>query len=195
MIKDLKFKDIYNFLPRFVAGDEVEYKDGKYLSPVARRFEWNHAEFGLVISPALITSEPDGTKHYFPGKRERIVESALMELADPENPNFHEKESALVFRLNFLFKVVSDLSEDMHITPDEIDLSLHILADTKYELTCGTSEFRFYSIEQLSNVEKDNEVYYCAKLTSIAPGAGMVFDCLFGEKNLSDLVKEFGSTF
>jgi len=192
MIKDPKFKDIYNFLPRFVGDDEAEYEDGKYLTPVERRFEWNHAEFGLFISPAVITGEPGGAKHYFPGKREQIVESALIELADPENPNFHEKESILVVRLNFLSKVVSDLSEDIHLTPDEIDLALHVLADTKYELTCGTSEFMFYSIEQLSRIEKDGEVYYCAKLTSLAPGAGMVFDCLFGQKNLSELVEEFG---
>ena len=192
MIKDLKFKDIYNFLPRFVAGDEVVYEDDKYLSPIERRFEWNHAEFGLVISPAMITAEPYGNKHYFPGKREQIVESALIELADPENPNFHEKESALVIRLNFLFEVVSDLSGEAPLTLGEIDLALHVLADTKYKLTCGTSEFRFYSIEQLSRIEKNGEVYYCVKLTSITPGAGEVFDCLFGQKKLGNLVEEFG---
>lgn len=194
MVKDLKFKDIYNFLPRFVAGDEVEYRDGKYLSPVERRFEWNHTEFGLVISPALITGESGGSKHYFPGKRERIVESALIELADPENPNFHETESILVVRLNFLVEVVAELSEETLLSAGDIDLALHVLADTKYKLTCGDSQFRFYSIEQLSRVERNGEVYYRAKLTSTAPGAGTVFDYLFGQKKLSAMVEEFGAT-
>ena len=142
----------------------------------------------------MIRCKPDGEKHYFPGKREQIVESALIELADPENPNFHEKESALVVRLNFLVEVVSEMSENLHLTPAEIDLALHVLANTKYKLTCGDSEFRFYSIEQLSRVERNGEVYYCAKLTSTAPGAGTVFDCLFGQKKLSAMVEEFGST-
>lgn len=195
MKKDLNFKDIYNFLPRFVAAGEVEYKDDKYLSPIERRFEWNHVEFGLVISPALITGQPDGDRYYFPGKTEQTVESALLELADPENLNFYEKESVLVVRLNFLLEVTSDLCGDENLTAGSIELSLHVLADTKYELSCGTSGFNFHTIEQLSRVEENGETYYRVRLASIAPDTGEIFDCLFGEKNLDGLGSESAFTF
>lgn len=195
MKKDLKFKDVYNFLPRFVSADEIEYKDDKYLSPIERQFEWNHIGFGLVISPALVTEQSNGDKYYFPGKVEQIVESTLIELADPENANFYEKESVLVVRLNFLLEIVSDLFGDKNLTADDIELALHILADTRYELSYETSRFSFYSTEQLSRAEKDGEIYYRVRLMSIAPSTSEVFDCLFGEKSFSELGEEFRITF
>lgn len=194
MKKSGEFKDIYNFMPRFVVGGEIESEDGGYLSSIVRRFEWNHTEFELVISPALITDQPGGDKYYFSGKKEQIVENALIELADPENCNFNANESTLVVRLNFLVEIVSDLSGDISLTAIDIDLALHVLADTKYELTRGISLLKFYPIGNLRRAEKDGEIYYCVKLTSISSETATIFDYLFGDKSLSDLREKFQFT-
>lgn len=189
MKKNISFKDFYNSLPRFVSAGEVEYENDKYLSPIERRFEWDNVEFGLTISPALISDRTDGDKCYFPGKTERIVESALIAMADPKNPNFYEKGSAVVVRLKFLFDVVLRTSDDSALSIFDIERSLHVLSDAGYALTCDNAEFNFYSIERLTRTEKNGEVYYYVRLTSISSGTDTIFNCFFGKKSLSDLVE------
>lgn len=189
MKKDISFKDFYNSLPRFVSAGEVEYENDNYLSPIERRFEWDNVEFGLVISPALISDPTNGDKCYFPGSTERIVELALIAMADPKNSNFYEKGSAVVVRLNFLFDIVSRTTDDLDISIVDVERSLHVLSDAGYELTCDNAEFNFYSIERLTRIEKNGEVYYYARLTGISSGTDTVFNCFFGKKSLSDLVK------
>jgi hypothetical protein len=189
MKEDISFRDFYNLLPRFVFAGEFEYEFDKYLSPIERRVEWDHIEFGLVISPALISDKNSGDKCYFPGKTEQVVESALISMADPINPDFYEKESALVIRLNFLFEIVSGTSGDSAISIPDIELTLHVLSDAAYALTRDNAELNFYSIEQLRRVEKNGEIYYYAKLTGVSCGMDEIFNCFFGKKNLSDLMR------
>ena len=189
MKDDVSFRDFYDSLPRFVSAGEVEYEFGKYLSPIERRVEWEKVEFGLVISPALITDPAGGDKCYFPGKTEQIVEAALIAMADPKNPDFYEKESALVVRLDYLLDVVSEVSGNLDVSLSDVELALHVLSDAGYTLIRDDAELSFYSIERLSRAERNGEVYYYAKLTGISSGMGKIFKYLFGESELSDLVE------
>jgi hypothetical protein len=96
---------MYDLMPRFVT-ESVEYIDDKHLRHITRDFEWNGHRFIFVISPARVRSESGEDRHYFSGKPEEFIETAVRRLAVPENPNFLLKE----FILHFSFKQLCSTS-------------------------------------------------------------------------------------
>lgn len=72
--------ELYDQIPKYVWGKQQRV-NGKYLDPIRREFEAKKKRYQLTISPAYI-EEKDGTfRHYFPGKREELVEDALRKFA------------------------------------------------------------------------------------------------------------------
>lgn len=72
--------ELYDQIPKYVWGKQQRV-NGKYLDPIRREFETKKKRYQLTISPAYI-EEKDGTfRHYFPTKREELVEDALRKFA------------------------------------------------------------------------------------------------------------------
>lgn len=183
MSKSRNIENIYMLLPRFVSDQDVKYNDKRHLPEITRDFERNGVRFNFVISPALVYNPNDGNKHYYPGEREKIVESALRELAVEENPNFIKSNLALIFRLRYFLKHLADHPAGILYTTDEIELSLHILLGTTYQLDDGESEIYVRPVEELNRIEKNEEVYYYLQFSSMFLGNNQIFDFCFGDKN------------
>lgn len=72
--------ELYDQIPKYFWGKQ-ERINGEFLRPIRREFEHRGQRYNLVISPAYI-EEDDGTfRHYFPSKREELVEDALRKFA------------------------------------------------------------------------------------------------------------------
>lgn len=193
MISSRNTENIYMLLPRFVFEPDVIYTDKRHLPEITRDFERNGVRFDFIISPALIYSQNDENRHYYPGKREEVVETALRELSVEENPSFIKKDLVLMFRLGYLLEYVADNFVDALYTVDEIELSLHILSGVVYNLDDGGNEMCVRPIEELSRVEKNNEIYYYLQFSSLFLGDNQVFDYCFGDKNPNKAARK-GST-
>jgi hypothetical protein len=183
MSKPRTIENIYKLLPRFVSESDVKHTDKCHLPEVKRDFERNGVRFNFVISPALIYNPNEGNKHYYPGEREKIVELALRELAVEENPNFIKSNLALIFRLRYFLEYLAHHSAGSVYTTGEIELSLHILSGTTYQLDDGKSEMYVRPVEELKRVEENEEVYYYLQFSSMFLGDNQVFDYCFGDKN------------
>lgn len=174
---------MYDLLPRFVT-EPVEYIDGMRLRHITRDFEWNGRSFIFVISPALIRNKSGEEQHYFPGKLEEFIETVLLGLAVPENPNFLLDESILHFSLGQLLEEVTGLAGGLNYTTNDIELGLKILTDTKYELISKATgaELYFRPVERLTVREIDDEIYYRAQLSPLLFNKNDQFDFCFSKK-------------
>ena len=176
---------IYLLLPRFVFEPDVKYNDKRHLPEVTRDFKHNGVRFNFVISPALIYNPNDGDKHYYPGERERTVESTLRELAVEENPNFVKSNLTLILRLRYFLDRLPVHPAGILYTADEIELSLHILSGVTYRLDDGKNVMYVRPVEELNRIEENEEIYYYLQFSSIFLGDNQVFNYCFGDKNLS----------
>jgi hypothetical protein len=181
-------ESIYLLLPRFVTEEDDDYAFGKYLPAIIRDFEWKNLSFRFVISPARVRDESGEDRHYYPSRRERLVETALRQLAVEDNVNFRSEESTLDFTLSQLMNEIYSLSRDSdsRLERDNVDLSIRILADVKYELISGEgdgSELYFRPIERLVVREINGEVYYRSQFSELFFRQTEQFDFCFPVKN------------
>lgn len=181
-------ESIYLLLPRFVTEEDEDYAAGKYLPAVIRDLEWENLKFTFVISPARVREESGEDRHYYPGRRERLVETALRQLAVEDNVNFRSEESTLDFTQSQLMNEIYSLSRnsDLTLDRDNADLSIRILADVKYELISkdyGGSELYFRPIERLVVREINGEVYYRSQFSELFFRQTEQFDFCFPGKN------------
>jgi hypothetical protein len=181
-------ESIYLLLPRFVTEEDNDYAAGKYLPAVIRDFEWENLSFRFVISPARVRDESGEDRHYYPGRQERVVETALRQLAVEDNANFRSEESTLDFTQSQLMNEIYSLSRDSdsRLKRDDVDLSIRILADVKYELISNDyegSELYFRPIERLVVREINGEVYYRSQLSELFFRQTEQFDFCFPGKN------------
>jgi hypothetical protein len=174
--------DIYIQLPRFI-DESVQRIEDKYLPAVIREFERNGTRFKFIISPALIHDQNTGDRHYYPTKREEMVELGLRRLAVNTNPNFKESEHTLYFAFDQLLNELTDISGDPSYGDGEIRLALNILSDVTYELISDTSELSFRLIEQLKMREKDEQIYYFAQFSALFLSQNNGFDFCFEGTN------------
>lgn len=178
-----KIENVYMLLPRFVPEAEVNYERERYLSALFRNFERNGMRFTFIIEPASIYNPRTGTKHYFPGEREELVESVLRRMAIDENPNFIKEDLVLMFNLQCFLDYLAQFCKERLYPSDEIELSLEILASTQYELRKGPTELSFHAIEELRRVTKDEEIFYYARFSYMFLGGNKIFDHSFGGAN------------
>lgn len=175
---------MYDLLPRFVT-EPVEYIDGRRLRHITRDFEWNGRSFIFVISPALVRNSSGEEKHYLPGKLEEFIETVLLELAVPENPNFLSDESILHFSFGQLLEEITGLTDGLNYTTIDVEIGLKVLTDTKYELISKATgaELYFRPIERLTMREIDDEIYYRAQLSPLLFNKDDQFDFCFSRKS------------
>ena len=162
-----KTANIYMMLPRFVAEPLRKAGGDRHLPAIFRDFDWNGVQYKFIISPATVYREEIGEKHYYPGEREKMIESGLRELAVTENPNFLGAENTLYFSFSQLRRELNGMTGGSRYNENEIKLGLDILADAKYELHKGSSELCFRPIEELTIREKNGETYYLAIFSSL----------------------------
>ena len=169
-------------LPRFVPQTEVKYEAEKYLPVISRDFERNGMRFTFIIEPATIHDRQIGTKHYYPGEREEIVEAVLRELTVEENLNFIKNDLTLIFRLNYFLDSIAESGYGPY-TSDEIELSLQILSLAQFELHKDKTELTFRAIEELNHVFENEEIYYYVRFNYMFLGDNKIFDHCFGGAN------------
>jgi hypothetical protein len=181
-------ESIYLLLPRFITEEDDDYAAGKYLPAIIRDFEWENLSFKFVISPARVRDESGQEQHYYPSRRERLVETALRQLSVEDNVNFRSEESTLDFTQSQLMNEIYSLTRDsdLMLDRDDADLSIRILADVKYELISndyGGSELYFRPIERLVVREIYGEVYYRSQFSELFFRQTEQFDFCFPIKN------------
>lgn len=172
-------RQFYELMPRFVEDRHIEYISGRFLSSIERQFEWNGQQFTFVITPAVLHDDHRGGKHHFPGIREQAVEKALRYFASKECPDFSDEESILVISLDKLSRKLSKAVKNQVMTSDEIEKSLQILADTRYQLINDFVETGFYIIEEISRMNLYGVINYRIKLSRIFLGKCESYDCVF----------------
>lgn len=177
-----KIENVYMLLPRFVPQTEVKYEAERYLPAIFRDFERNGMRFAFIIQPATIYDRQTGTKYYYPGAREEIVEAVLREQAVEENPNFIKNDLALIFRLNYFLDFITESGYGSY-TSNEIELSLQILSLAQFELHKNKTELTFRAIEELNHVIENDEVYYYVRFNYMFLGDNKIFDHCFGGAN------------
>jgi hypothetical protein len=178
-----KIENVYMLLPRFVLETEVRDENGHFRSAVFKDFERNGMRFTLVILPATIHNTGSGSKHYYPGEREELVELVLRKMAIDENPNFIKEDLVLMFNLRFFLDYIKETDKEASYTSDEIELALQILTSTQYELHKKHIGLSFNAIDELRSASENEEIYYYARLNRMFLGNNTIFDRCFGNKN------------
>src|ERR1044071_1803761 len=72
--------ELYDFIPKYFWG-KVERENGKYLQPVTRPFVHKGINYEVIVKPASVKARDGVFRHFFPSKREELVEDALRKLA------------------------------------------------------------------------------------------------------------------
>jgi len=181
-------ENIYTLLPRFVTAveEDTNYIDGKYLPTLVRSFVWNGLDFKFIISPARIRDQQGSDRYYYPRQRERLVEASLRRLAE-EITDFDSEELALGFRLTELVNEIGSLSPDFEPDTGDAEMGLRILADVKYELINGESEFYFRPLERLTIREKNGRIFCTVQFSEFFFKRTAAFDLCFSPGNSSKL--------
>lgn len=153
--------DLYQILPRFVdEGFVYEYVKGLLHKPIERAFEWREESCQLIIAPASVEDDDGQHRHYFPGRQEKQVETALIALAAQNENVFLAKEKKLIFTADQLEKQLS--AAGIQLSRKQIKRSLEILSGVNLTICKQEQRMMFQLIEALLIIEKKADVQFSA---------------------------------
>lgn len=159
--------DFYEAMNRFVETQPDTSQKG-FRGAIWRSFVWNDEEYNLDIRAAQFFPEKYPAQFYFPSKREKLVEKALMVLAANSQPNFDAKSKILVFGLDEITAVVNDLQDEQTFDESEIEFALEVLVLACYILIKSDWEFTFSSLGYLqTTADEDDRTIYAACLSQL----------------------------
>jgi hypothetical protein len=122
--------EIYDAIPKYHWGKQLR-KLNTYLDPIERIFKFRNQEYMVTIKPAYVKTK-DGFKHFFPGKREELVEDALRKMASEGKCIFLDDMAGVQFTLYQLQAELKRHGHDYNYT--QIKEALYICAETHIEL-------------------------------------------------------------
>ncbi len=147
--------ELYDFIPKYVWG-KVERLNGKFLDSLKRDFECRGRKYHLTLMPARIEFA-DGSKEFYPSKREELVEDALRKLMTERQSLMLDGEAGIVFTLYQLQKELKDKGHSLDY--DQLKESLEILTKVDIEIQSEDKETQlfFSPIETLGLKGKGSE--------------------------------------
>lgn len=129
--------ELYDFIPKYVWG-KVERESGKYLQPLTRPFVHKGTPYEITIKPASVKGRDGVFRHFFPSKREELVEDALRKLACEGGGLFLDDQAGVAFTLYRLRRELEERGHGYKLA--EIKEALYILSETHLELTAGDGQ-------------------------------------------------------
>ncbi|POZ50460.1 replication protein [Methylovulum psychrotolerans] len=130
--------ELWDSLPKFAISQQamngLRTKEG-FLPRLEKTFVYRHKEYKIRVTPAIIDSEDDIDKAYYPSANEELVEDALRKIASEQQRGFFDKpefKSGVVFSLHLLR---TELKKRGHSRSYyEIVKSLNILSGSHIEI-------------------------------------------------------------
>ena len=147
--------ELYHFIPKFYSGD-VERVNGQYLPALERAFEYRETKYKVEIHPASLKDQGGVNRHYYPCRREEMIEAALICLASQGHGIFLDKQAGVMFTLG---QIQRELARNGHtLSKKQIKDALQICAQTVIKLfnEDGTSIVTASMLQSLYLSTKDN---------------------------------------
>lgn len=132
--------ELYDFIPKYVWG-KVERLNGKFLDSLKREFECRGRKYHLTLMPARIELA-DGSKEFYPSKREELVEDALRKLMTERQSLMLDGEVGIIFTLYQLQKELKDKGHSLDY--DQLKESLEILTKVDIEIESEDKEVQLF---------------------------------------------------